>query len=155
KDANAGVLPPNSTILGKSYAEWSAAWWQWALGIPTSANPLFQDGNVNCSAEQTGQVWYLVGVINVSGTANRSCTIPPGKFLFLPVITPECSTLDPPPFHGDTPAELRDCVEQIHVTDIGATIDGVPVRNLNAFNVESPPFTFHVPADNVLGVAGP
>jgi hypothetical protein len=152
---NPGVLPPGSTPFGKTYGEWSAAWWQWALRIPAAENPLTQDGAVDCSAEQSGRVWYLVGVISVSGTADRSCTIPPGTFLFFPVINTECSTLEAPPFHGDNPAELRECVENIQVSDIHATIDGVPVNNLNAFNVESPAFTFDVPEDNVLGVPGP
>src|SRR5690349_2030117 len=71
-DGGSSVLPPNSKPHGQSYAQWSAAWWQWALAIPSSTNPLFEQNgknpvNVDCSAHQTGKVWYLVGVISVSG----------------------------------------------------------------------------------------
>ena len=31
---NPGVLPLKANAFGKSYEEWSAAWWQWALSAP-------------------------------------------------------------------------------------------------------------------------
>ena len=42
---NPGVWPPNSELYGKTYAEWGAKWWQWALSfpaakVPTQAGPL-------------------------------------------------------------------------------------------------------------------
>ncbi len=30
KNPNPGVLPPESHPFGKTYGEWSNAWWQWA-----------------------------------------------------------------------------------------------------------------------------
>ena len=38
--ANPGVLPVVSKPHGKSYGEWAAAYWQWALSIPADRNPL-------------------------------------------------------------------------------------------------------------------
>ena len=40
---NPGVLPANSKPYGKSYAEWSALWWQWAYGLPATGHPLFDE----------------------------------------------------------------------------------------------------------------
>ncbi len=159
-DGGSSVLPPNSKPHGQSYAQWSAAWWQWALAIPSSTNPLFEQNgknpvNVDCSAHQTGKVWYLVGVISVSGTAVRNCTVPPGTFLFFPVLNTECSNLEPPPFFGGNDRELRACALTGDFSIANASIDGAPVPNLNAFRVLSPPFDFFVPKDNVLGVNGP
>ena len=33
---NPGVVPVNSNFHGKTYGDWSADWWKWALSIPKS-----------------------------------------------------------------------------------------------------------------------
>ena len=50
--ANPGVLPPHSNPYGKSYAEWSANWWQWFLEQPVVGGPT--DPNFDIRAGQTG-----------------------------------------------------------------------------------------------------
>ena len=150
---NPNVMPPQSHAFGKTYAQWSAKWWQWALSLPVDQNPFFDEtGCANGANGQSGPVWFLTGVINVSGTAVRDCTVPVGKALFVPIINVECSTLEPPPFHGDNEAELRACATSFPFADVFAEIDGVPVQNLGRYLVQSPLFTFTVPANNVLGV---
>src|SRR5437867_3706794 len=47
-DGNPGVYPPTSPVFGRTYAEWSAAWWQWALSLPVDQHPLFD--TADCSA---------------------------------------------------------------------------------------------------------
>jgi hypothetical protein len=91
--------------------------------------------------------------LNVSGTAERSCTIPSGTALFFPVINAECSTVEPPPFFGSNEAELRACVHAFSFPVLHASIDGVPLANLASYEIDSPLFTFTLPADNVLGIA--
>jgi hypothetical protein len=150
-----GVIPPNAKPHGMTYGEWSARWWQWALSLPGDQNPFFDEGG-NCSNGANGQlgpVWFLTGVINVSGTAERYCTVPAGKALFFPIINVECSTLEAPPFHGDNEAELRACAKGFGFGEVFAEIDGVAVQNLGRYLVDSPLFTFTVPPANVLGVA--
>ena len=63
------VLPVELRAFGRSYGEWSAAWWQWAYGIPVPTNPLFDETGALCGNGQTGKVWFLAGVFNASGTA--------------------------------------------------------------------------------------
>ena len=99
QNANPGVIPPNAKAYSMTYGEWSAKWWQWALSLPVGQNPFFDQGG-DCSHGANGQVgpvWFLTGVINVSGMAERDCTVPVGKALLFPLINTECSTLDPPP----------------------------------------------------------
>lgn len=151
---NPRILPPGSTPHGMTYGEWSARWWQWALSLPVDQNPFF-DENGGCSNGANGQlgpVWFLTGVINVSGTATRDCTVPAGKALFFPIINVECSTLEAPPFYGGNEAELRACAKGFHFGNVFAEIDGVPVQDLDRYLVDSPLFTFTVPPNNVLGV---
>ena len=151
--ANPRVLPVTANAHGHSYAEWSAAWWQWVLSIPTTDNPLLVETGTDCAQDrQSGHVWFLVGVLNVSGNAERTCTIPSGTSLFFPLINTECSNLEAPPFFGANEADLRVCLQAFSFTDVHASIDGVPVTDLASYEIESPLFTFTLPADNVLGI---
>jgi hypothetical protein len=45
-------------VRGKTYADRSAEWWQWAFDSDFAQ---FQPGNVDCSAGQNGAVWFLGG----------------------------------------------------------------------------------------------
>jgi hypothetical protein len=154
ENANPGVLPPPARPHGSSYAEWSARWWQWALSVRADQNPFFDEGGscANGASGQAGPVWFLTGVLNVSGTAERDCKVPAGKALFFPLINTECSTLEAEPFYGGNEQELIACVNQFHFGDVFATIDGVPVKNLENYKVESPMFEFTLPAGDVWGL---
>ena len=42
RNPNPGILPPNSKLGGKTYGQWNAQWWKWALSLPVDENnPLF------------------------------------------------------------------------------------------------------------------
>src|SRR5882724_12472074 len=76
-----GVLPPKSQPYGKTYSEWSAGWWKWALGLPVDGHPFNSDPNPDfrIDAGQSGQVWFLGAPF---GTTVRNCTMPVGRALF-------------------------------------------------------------------------
>src|SRR6185436_19925318 len=114
---------------GLSYAEWSALWWQWAFSLPVDGHPLFDETGADASAGQSGKVWFLGGVFNLSGQAERDIEVPTGTALLIPVINAECSTVEAEPWFGGNEAELRECVED-HISDysnLSLVIDGKPV----------------------------
>ena len=76
------VIPPSDMPYDASYEEWAAAYWQWAMAIPAEKNP-FLDGP--CEQDQSGKVFFLAG--NMGGGHQRSCTVPRGKGIFIPVFT--------------------------------------------------------------------
>jgi hypothetical protein len=164
------VVPPNSarSETGNTYEQWSAKWWQYVFSIPAEVNPLFDATGAQCAVEQTGPdtraVFFLVGAINVSGTATRNdCTVPAGKPLFFPILNVEtdneglttqlaqgqlrssfCRR------HGLTGTTCDEMIIQT-VTELHASIDGVAVPNLTFFRTKSAVFTYTFPAtDNVL-----
>jgi len=164
--SNPDVMPVNSHPHGASYEEWAARWWQWEFSLPTTANPIFD--TADCSAGQTDKVWFLgggsvanffpaPGVSEVQVT--RNCIVPPGTFLFFPVINTECSTV-PGDNAGDaTPAGLRTCAigarSTINFSALSATLDGVAINNLAQYSVTSPLFKFGpLPNNNVLQFFG-
>jgi len=153
---NPGVVPPDEIVFGKTYGQWSAEWWQWALSMRRDAHPLFDKGD--CSEGQKGPVWFLGGSFT-GESVTRTCTVPSGKHLFFPIVNVECSDVEPDPFFGSTDEERLACA-QAFIDDVGkstlkATIDGVDVRSLPRFRVASPPFNFRMPAqNNILFVGG-
>lgn len=155
---NPGVLPPHSHPYGKSYGEWSAEHWNWTYSLPADAHPLTD--TADASAGQSGPVWFLGGTWapttdlngNLVGIADRHVTIPAGKALFFPLVNAEASVAEG---NGKTEAELRETANFFadHAVGLSCTIDGRPVRNLEAYRAESPLFTFGpLPENNLLGL---
>src|SRR5262245_28159783 len=59
--ANPRIFPPQSIPYGKSYGEWSAAWWRWAAAFPVNSNPLLDQTGANAALGQSNSVWFLAG----------------------------------------------------------------------------------------------
>src|SRR6266545_2284598 len=83
------ALEPGIKHFGKSYNELAGDWWNWVVQFPLATNPIVEDGAVDCTRGQTGKIWFLAG--NFGGAAgepnpsNRTCTMPGGKALFVPL----------------------------------------------------------------------
>ncbi len=78
------VFPVNSHPYGKTYGEWTVAYWQWAMSIPYDSNPWANDDTGEFAGEgQSGQVWFLGGTLGNS--AERTFDMPAGKGIFMPI----------------------------------------------------------------------
>jgi len=160
--SNPGVLPPQSNPHGASYGEWAARWWQWTFAQPATNHPLSQEGNVDLSVGQSGKVWFLGGVFNATGTAERTGTIPAGKALFFPILNIEESELEANvdlnpggafyPTYQTAEELVRAAADSM--TNMTATVDGKSISNLGAYRTVSPSFDLGpLPADNLLAGA--
>jgi len=149
--ANPGVQPPQSHPYGKSYAEWSANWWQWFLERPLTA----PDPNLGYDIPpgRAGNVWFLA-----SGLPNPAIDIPSSTALFIPLMNVECSSLEPPEsgFHGDTEAEQAECAKYWadHIINLVCSIDGRSMVINESYRVTSPQFSFDAPTPWVFGDTG-
>ena len=163
------VVDPTSVAYGRTYSDWSAAWWQWALSIPVASHPLFDNGD--CSVGQSGPVWFLGGKFCIAGqtctgTATRSCSVPSGKALYFPVLNAEDSAPEEPtwgcgnglpPLVAGTIAEMRQCVESwmAGISNLEVDVDGKRVHNLYPnFLVTSVAYEVTWPEDNVFTAGG-
>ena len=165
-----GVLPPQPPPFGTTYGEWGARWWQWFFQTPRNVNPEVSPPGtatapaaVDCSAGQSGNVWFLGGTFLPTGStstgfvtdAYRTCTVPAGTFLFFPVLNAEYDNLCPKASYSAQ--ELTDAaaraIDDIVPRSMNATIDGVPVSGLvnanSIYRAPSPWFSFTLPADNI------
>lgn len=146
---NPGVLPPNSKPYGHTYSEWAAAWWQWALETPADQNPVTDETGEFCDVNQQGRVWFLAG--NFGGTTVRTCTVPLGKALFIPLAnTAWIQFPEDPPFSVE---ELREIIRPFWDDALlTCEIDGVSLRNLDGYREDSAVFDVDFPEGNVYGL---
>src|SRR5215510_5277808 len=131
--------------------ELSTEWWQWAVSIPTSANPLTDTTGTDCLVGQRGATWFLAGVL-AGGTVTRTCSIPQGRMLFFPIInTVSINTPNVCGSINESAAQLR--------ADIAPIIDGASKLSLTVDNkevkillqrVKSTVFAVALPEDNVF-----
>jgi hypothetical protein len=151
---NPGVNPPQSASHGRTYGEWAAAWWQWALSIPADHSPGLDATGADAAQGQSGPVWFLAGVFGTTEPVERTITIPSGKALFFPVIN--FVWISTGPTDPQTAEGIREIIEPAAdaVTGLACKIDGVPVKHLTAYRAESPLFDVTLPAGDIFG-AGP
>jgi hypothetical protein len=159
-DDDSLVYPPDSAVFGMSYGDWSAAYWQYVLSVPASTNPQLDTTGAFCGvAQSSGPVFFLSTNVNFNIPVTLTCTVPTSKALWIPITIVECSTVEPPPFNGNNPQELRTCAaaiaDPISVNTLKLKVDGVKIPNLRRFRTQSPYYDFIMPVtDNLLGLNG-
>ncbi len=151
---NPGVLPPQSHPYGQSYAEWSAAYWQWAFALPVEGHPSIDSPDFDVTDGQSGPVWFLASPLGAPVV--RDITIPSSKALFIALINVEASSLEEPPFYGATAAEQQAIATSFAdaIVDVACEIDGKSVKNIDQYRVLSPQFTFTAPTPWIFGATG-
>ena len=91
------VFPPEAKPYGLTYSEHIKNFWKWILAIPANENPINDATGEKCGidqAETNSSVFYLA--FNNGGKSERTCKIPAGKGLFIPVMQVEISNKDLP-----------------------------------------------------------
>lgn len=104
-------------------AELARRWWQWAAAEPWSTSPLADPDGGDCHRNQPDDVWFLAP--SVGGDAERACTIPRGRDVFVPVLVRWCDPEVECGFTDPQGAALLD--------DEGLTL--VPVSNTAPYEV--------------------
>jgi hypothetical protein len=145
---NPNVTSPLATVGGKSYAEWSAAWWQWTMSHPFSQ--FFDPTGQLFSLDQSGPVWFLQGALE---TPERRCVMPPGTHLLCPIVLYLNDYPCPDPTFQPAPGQS---MEDFLTAGAKAVIDGIPtspfplslevdgvaVNNLASYRTTSKLFSF-------------
>ncbi len=146
-----GVYSARSLPAGKSYADWSAAWWQWTLSQSTNQTAWV-------SSPMAGSVAFLAGAAGTD-TETRDVTIPAGVSLFFPILSIWVDNSGCPDFTTNTLDQLEAEAQEdwSGVTETACTIDGVPVPGLenpqySPYLTQSLPFSYTTALTNsVLG----
>ena len=139
------AIPPKSKPYGKTYGEWSAAWWRYVVSYPLDINPLNDPTGANCGMGQSGPVFFLVGT--TGGAAVRDeCVVPVGKAVLFPLV----NFFGGVPEDGATPQDARDLISMVtnYIDELFVTVDGVPLSNLWEYRFASPDFSYTGAVDN-------
>lgn len=104
-----------TTAGADDLAQLQREWWQWIMATPASHSPVYDKTGKFCTMGQRGEYWFLAG--STGGRVTRSCTVPRGVKLLVPVVNNFC--------FPDPGYDNQQCVE-----DSIAFIDGFPIEGL-------------------------
>jgi hypothetical protein len=137
--------------FGKSWQDWTTQWWQWFLSIPLESSPAY---------DESGEKWDInqhdPNVVFLAGTTDRKVerivAIPAGKAVLFPVINFTTSYSEDPRFKTESQmiAHAKSNIDDIVKKDV--YIDGNSLLISEKHRVQSPPFDFSFPANNIYGV---
>ena len=103
------IFPPGAKPYGLSYPELIKNWWTWVYEIPAKDNPMNDPTGEKCSIGQpnNSSVFYLT--INNGGSSDRTCKVPAGKGLLIPVMQVAISEAELP---GASDKELAESAKK-------------------------------------------
>lgn len=138
------LVKPGHRVQGLTPGEWLGRWWKAVL--ETSAPEASFPGCLPLGRD-------VVAVVVPFGGGEGTCTVRRGSQLMLVPDTTSCSDYEDEPYHGDTPAERRECarlsLEAAGVHEVA--VDGRHVRLDDAYRAQAPDRRATLPEGNFLG----
>ena len=126
------IIDVDEVVYDRSQVEWSEAYLQWIAAFARGSSPVSDTTGALCAAKQGGDVWFLA-TTDGTGPVERSCAIPAGKTLFVPLAT----TLE----RSGNKEPVCESMARIaagsltHVSQLTMTIDGVSVDNMESHRI--------------------
>ncbi len=155
-EINPGVYSITSTPYGKSYGEWASQWWDWFSAIPIQINPGTDTNGTNCAIGQPNKdMWFLTLTFGTANQVSRTCTIPSGRSVFVPVFANDCDGSEPKQPPLTTREQFLQCAKQQTDSNsfiLSVTIDGKALKSVEKYRVDSPLFNMKYPNNNVYNV---
>jgi hypothetical protein len=85
------IFPPESNPYGLTYKEHVVNFWKYLLSIPSDQNPINDKTGEMCANGQTNSNSSVFYLANGRGKSERTCTLPSGKGVLIPVMVVEVS----------------------------------------------------------------
>ena len=142
---NPGVYSKDSTPYGAPYGEWIAKWWNWTMSIPKDQHPRDDYTPEKCTVNQNGPVWFLAD--QLGGREERTCTIPAGKAILIPLLTGECGYEVAEVKNDDDMRKCATAGDEYGVVE--ATVDGVKLKDLASYRTQSGYFNSSIVESNI------
>jgi hypothetical protein len=147
---NPGVFALDSKPYGSSYEDWTIKFWQWLLPIPEDRSPVTDTTGERCGEKQNSTLPVFFLVFSGGGSAVRTCDVPVGKAIFVPINVVECSFAEFPA--AKTEEELRICAEEDESSNPGLflSVDGKEFKDLIKYRVDSRVFDLNFSENNIF-----
>lgn len=145
-------FPLNEKPLGLSYEEHVKNYWKYDLSIPADKNPGEDQTGERCAYGQnaTKNIFYLVG--NSGGKTVKTCKIPSGLSVLIPIISVEASQAESP---GATIDDLHKIAknDQDHVTSLFLKINDTELnyQDLLKYRTHTGDFDVTFPENAIFG----
>lgn len=144
------LFEPNSEPYGIPISEWIVRWWCWLLSSTSDKNPVSDEsGKYSGLRQNNHNVWFLAGTFG--GSVTRTCKIPSGKSILLPIINYECSFADEPLIKTEKELEVKCKSEIDDIKHLNLTIDQLVLSDLTRYRVRSPIFSIYLQEGNIIG----
>jgi hypothetical protein len=154
-DTSMSIVAPGSNPYGLTYEQHVENFWKWLLPLPKDLSPWNDPDGHNCASGQSGSnssVFYLSG--NGGGVSERTCKVPAGTGLFIPVSPMEISDKEAP----------NSSVEQLHeiakkdqdsVTSLYLKIDDKEYnrQDLEGYRTDTKDFEVVFPKNAIFGAS--
>ena len=152
------LFETGSSPYNVSYNEWAAKWWQWYVSVPKTSSPNYLDypghtSNQTCSVLQDpdSPVFFLFTPLVEEKVAERTCTVPSGKAIFIPIVSSEMDTGDPSLTDNSTKGLVDTATEGNNNALISVKLDGATLEfNHDQKNrILTQPFKITLPEHNL------
>jgi hypothetical protein len=148
------IFPQGSKPYGMTYAEHAKNFWNWTLGMPAADNPINDPTGAKCGKGQSdtnSSVFNLA--FNNGGRSERTCEVPAGKGLLIPVMQVEYSDKELP---GATVDELSTAAkkDQDSVNALSLQVDNKNYNydDLVKYRVHTDDFNVNFANNGIFGV---
>jgi hypothetical protein len=147
-----------SSPYNVTYKDWAAKWWQWYVSVPKTHSPNNLDfpnhiQNQTCSVMQDPSlpVFFLFTPYVEDKAPTRTCDIPKGKAILIPIVSSEMDTGDPTLKENSTKALVDTATSGNNNALISVTLDGTKLDfNQDQKNrVLTAPFIISLPQHNI------
>lgn len=150
---NPGVFPLDSKPYSSKYEDWTIKFWKWLLQFPADINPITDTTGERCGQGQnsTDPVFFLSFL--GGGTVGRTCEIPAGKAILIPINVVACFLSE---VQTKTEDELHRCAEEDESSNPGLylSVDGREFKDLQKYRVHSRAFDVNLPQNPIGGAPG-
>jgi hypothetical protein len=154
-EKSVNITAPDSNPYDLTYEQHVENFWKWLLPLPKDLSPWSDQDGHNCAngqSESNSSVFYLSG--NGGGVSERTCKVPAGKGLFIPVSPMEISDKEAP----------NSSVEQLHniakndqdsVTSLYLKIDDKEYsrQDLEGYRTDTKDFEVVFPKNAIFGAS--
>jgi hypothetical protein len=159
------VFPLDLKPFGMSYENWTIQFWRWLCSIPADRNPVTDRTGIHCGEAQVGGPLFNLAFSDMGG-AERTCTLPAGQHLLIPLNVVLVSFAEFPGATSDE--ELKNLAKEDESSNpfIFLSVDGKDssqleligggnLTDLTQFRVPSRAFNVNITDNPIFGVPGP
>jgi hypothetical protein len=159
------VFPLDSEPFGMSYENWTIQFWRWLCSIPADRNPVTDRTGLHCGEAQVGQPLFNLAFSDMGG-AERTCTLPAGQHLLIPLNVVFVSFAEFPGTLNDDDLHRLAEEDESSKPFIFLSVDGKDssqleliggekLTDLKQFRVHSRAFDVNITDNPIFGLPGP